>query len=613
MASAAEGAPKRCYYEVLGLPRDCSPTDIKLAFRRLALSLHPDKQPPGSDLAAATAAFQELQHAHSVLSDPQERAYYDSHRSQILFSDAASAAGAKSASPVPDLFSFFSSSSFSGFSDTGRGFYKVYGDVFDRVFSQELAYARRMGVPDPAAPPVIGNLDSPYAQVTAFYNYWLGFSSVMDFGWAAEWDAARGENRRVRRLMEEDNKKAMRKARREYNDAVRGLAAFCKKRDKRVVDMALKRKAEEEKKKAEEKQRKKEEEKRKKERAMSYQEPEWARVEEEEEGLYDEDEEEDTRAKRKEELYCVACNKKFKSDKQWKNHEQSKKHRDKIAELRMAFKEEEESLKEAEEEGEGDLNEVDVGFDFKPTQESDDESAFSDAAEELAEEFEEGLEVRDKEDGDKDFDSAEQEVGSYDEASVLEAMLSSRKNRKGSYVAPEEAFSATAEDDDDDDGRSSEVNNAKKKGRRRRAAKKEQDESTYADNEQCRNDNVEPEESGLDNDVDDKTEGPSSSNDDRASVGKGDKQNGKNSNPKKNKKNKKGAEKKTTVSTDQKSTAMADQKSTSKGKKQKQEVSKAPSNDCETCGGTFESRNKLFSHLEETGHAMLKTRQKSHR
>ncbi|GJN34935.1 hypothetical protein PR202_gb23647 [Eleusine coracana subsp. coracana] len=388
-----------------------------------------------------------------------------------------------------------------------------------------------MGVQEPASPPVIGNLDSPYAQVTAFYSYWLGFATVMDFGWAAEWDSARGENRRLRRLMEEDNKKAMRKARREYNDAVRGLAAFCKKRDKRVVDMALKKKAEEEKRKAEERERKKEEEKRRKERAMAYQEPEWARVEEEE-GLFDEEE---MRAKRKEEFYCVACNKKFKSDKQWKNHEQSKKHREKIAELRMAFKEEEAALKEAEE-VEGDGDEVDVGFDFKPTQESDEnESEWSDAAEELAEELEEGLEVHDKEDGDKDLDNAEQEVGSYDETSVLEAMLSRRKNKGGYVVPPAEVSSVGAELEDDD---ISEFNNVKKKGRRRRASKKEQGESTYADNEQQRKPEVQP-ESGHDNDengVDEKMEGPSSSNEDDAST-KGDQQKvkGKNGNSKKNK------------------------------------------------------------------------------
>ncbi|GJM95600.1 hypothetical protein PR202_ga12361 [Eleusine coracana subsp. coracana] len=602
MASSAAGAPKRCYYEILGLSRDCSPTDIKLAFRRLALTLHPDKQPPGSDIAAATAAFQELQHAHSVLSDPHERAYYDSHRSQILFSDPSASASGGAASPVPDLFAFFSSSAFSGFSDTGRGFYKVYGDVFDKVFAQELAYARRMGVQEPASPPLIGNLDSPYAQVTAFYSYWLGFATVMDFGWAAEWDSARGENRRLRRLMEEDNKKAMRKARREYNDAVRGLAAFCKKRDKRVVDMALKKKAEEEKRKAEERERKKEEEKRKKERAMAYQEPEWARVEEEE-GMFDEEEEEEMRAKRKEEFYCVACNKKFKSDKQWKNHEQSKKHREKIAELRMAFKEEEAALKEAEE-VEGDGDEVDVGFDFKPTQESDEnESEWSDAAEELAEELEEGLEVHDKEDGHKDLDNAEQGVGSYDETSVLEAMLSRRKNKGGYVVPPAEVSSVGAEPEEDD---ISEFKfNVKKKGRRRRASKKEQGENTYADNEQQRKPEVQPEESGHDNDengVDDKIEWPSSSNEDAAST-KGDQQKvkGKNGNSKKNKKDKKSTEKKTNVS--------ADQKSTSKGKKQK-DVSKAPSMDCETCGQSFDSRNKLFSHLEETGHAMLKGRQR---
>ncbi|KAG8048741.1 hypothetical protein GUJ93_ZPchr0009g2359 [Zizania palustris] len=566
MPSFAGTAPKRCYYEVLGLPRDCSPTDIKLAFRRLALSLHPDKQPPGSDIAAATTAFQELQHAHSVLSDPHERTYYDSHRSQILFSDPTSSGGSgggTSASPVPDLFAFFSSSVFSGFSDSGRGFYMVYGDVFNKVFAQELAYARRMGLPADSVdmPPVIGNLDSPYTQVTAFYNYWLGFGTVMDFGWAAEWDAARGENRGIRRLMEEDNKKAIRKARREYNDAVRGLAAFCKKRDKRVVDMALKKKADEEKKKAENMARKKDEERRKKERAMAYQEPEWARVEDYE-AAFEDDEEEEMRAKRKEELYCVACNKKFKSDKQWKNHEQSKKHRDKEAELRMAFEEEEDALKEAEGEAGGDSEEIDVGFDFKPTQESE-ESDWSDAAEELAEELSEGLEVQDEESGDNNFDNGEQKVSSYDETSVLEEMLSRHKNKKSGFMAFQEEASSGGAMDDDDNEVSYETNNVKRKGRRRRAGKKGQSDATYADNGQGRKSEIQPEESRHDsaeNDADDKMQGPSS-NEDGASASGGDQQKGKNSNPKKNKKNKKGTEKNTTVS--------AEHKSTSKGKKQK--------------------------------------------
>ncbi|EEC69330.1 hypothetical protein OsI_38432 [Oryza sativa Indica Group] len=547
MASAA--APKRCYYEVLGVPRDCSPADIKLAFRRLALSLHPDKQPPGSDVAAATAAFQELQHAHSVLSDPHERSYYDSHRSQILFSDHHPSSGpgrgggvaSASASPVPDLFAFFSSSAFSGFSDSGRGFYKVYGDVFDRVFAQELAYARRMGMPADAVPtpPVIGNLDSPHAQSPR--------STATGSGSAPRWTSGQQEG---------DAQGAAGVQRRRER-----LAAFCKKRDKRVVDMALKKKAEEEKRKAEEAARKKEEERRRKERAMAYQEPEWARVDEDEAAVFEDEEEEETRAKRKEELYCVACNKKFKSDKQWKNHEQSKKHRDKVSELRMVFEEEEEALKDAEEE---EPEEVDVGFDFQPAQESE-ESEFSDAAEELADELSEGLEVRDEEEkGDKHLGNGEQKVGSYDETSVLEEMLSRsrRKNRKSGFVAPqEEASPAGAMDDDDDEDTSYEINNVKKKGRRRRAAKKG---GTYADNGQGRKSENQPEESRHNNDengADDKMEGPSS-NEDSAAASKEDQQKGKTGNTKKNKK---GTEKNTT-------TISSEQKGTSKGKKQKEQV-----------------------------------------
>ncbi|MFX0049027.1 MAG: molecular chaperone DnaJ [Candidatus Hermodarchaeota archaeon] len=65
---------KRDYYEVLGVEKNASENDIKLAYRRLARKLHPDlnKTDP-----KAKEKFIELQEAYEVLSDPNKRNNYD--------------------------------------------------------------------------------------------------------------------------------------------------------------------------------------------------------------------------------------------------------------------------------------------------------------------------------------------------------------------------------------------------------------------------------------------------------------------------------------------------------------------------------------------------------
>lgn len=65
---------KRDYYEILGVDRKASGSDVKRAYRKLALKYHPDKNPDDSQ---AEERFKEAAEAYEVLQDDQKRAQYD--------------------------------------------------------------------------------------------------------------------------------------------------------------------------------------------------------------------------------------------------------------------------------------------------------------------------------------------------------------------------------------------------------------------------------------------------------------------------------------------------------------------------------------------------------
>ncbi|KAL9438444.1 hypothetical protein AB3S75_024171 [Citrus x aurantiifolia] len=595
---------KRCLYEVLGLRKECTTDEIRSAYKKLALQRHPDKLvQSGLSQAEATAQFQELVHAYEVLSDPKERAWYDSHRSQILFSDLNSASNC---GPVPNLYSYFSNTAFSGYSDSGKGFYKVYSDLFNKIYSVEVSYVKKLGLGLDVLreAPIMGNLESPYGQVTAFYNYWLGFSTVMDFCWVDEYDVMAGPNRKSRRVMEEENKKLRKKVKREYNETVRELAAFVKKRDKRVMDMMVKKNEEIERKREEEKERKKRLEKERMERAKSYEEPAWARIDDEgdndvgnEEGLEEEEIE-----KKRSEFYCVLCGKKFKSEKQWTNHEQSKKHKEKVADLRESFVDEDEEMADL---GELDGEVEELGERFKDnvgveereigngvgglSGDEDVESEFFDVAD--------GVEVNEvddrfgKEDEDEDEDAD-------DEMNMLKAMLSGHKNRKRVAVRKEDEVLKTEAHVENEIGESEfmEYDNCKSTRRKNKKdrGKKSGGEAAKGDRDGFKSTNEEAnghhnsgviEESSSHSCVGNKNNGiyyNHSEKDptipDQPVDGKGTKKDRK-----------------------------AKLKNSSKGNKTKA-ASKNSSNVCEKCGQEFETRNKLHKHLGDTGHASLKFR-----
>ena len=103
---------KRDYYDVLGVSKSADATEMKKAYRKLAMKYHPDKNPGDKE---AEEKFKEINEAYEVLSDETKRRNYDQFGHEGVNGQGFGGAGG------------FGGQGFGGFDD-------IFGDIFGDMF-----------------------------------------------------------------------------------------------------------------------------------------------------------------------------------------------------------------------------------------------------------------------------------------------------------------------------------------------------------------------------------------------------------------------------------------------------------------------------------------------
>lgn len=662
------------YYKLLGSPTNASQDDLKKFYRKMALRLHPDRNHGHEE--EATLLFAKVQAAYDILSDPQERAYYDAYGARGSANSRNGQTSSANSAPEPerprflskedilsymnpDLFappsskSWFSKPDAATNSEQQHHFFKTASDIFKRIAKDEEEATTKFDPLYEGYPTNFGTIISDFNDIVApFYRKWSVFKTRKTFVWIEVYQTKYAEDRRTRRAMEQENKKAREAAKYEYNEAVRKVVNFIKQQDPRISkhgddgssDKKKKKKKaadNKEAKKASERDRKRNTEKLKQ---TVYEEQEWEKVSsgedlfsDDEEVYYngkkkskskkkkptkskqqqsksteqpeneseseEEDEEEGEEDEDVLELFeCIVCDKTFETNKQLVSHEQSKKHLKNVEILK----------KEMMEEG------VELGFDQDLGQDTTNTTKQKEEKQDSEQEEEE--------------DISQQEHRKPTGFGALASDNESESDDEPDYKKPT-GFAALASDSEEEEDDDDEPDYKKPTGFGALASENEDSSSDEEEDEQ-----IHRKPTGfaaLASDNEDEDDDDSSTNDEENNYSDDSSTSTKNKDETQeeqdkradqaiedllakleslNTKSKSSAKKSSILSSDNeeekdKQQQQKDSKKLGKAKQKKLKKQNDPSsstNSCTICHQKFPTRNKLFQHISNTGHAALK-------
>lgn len=308
------------------------------------MELHPDRN--FGNVEETTKLFAEVQSAYEVLSDPQERAWYDSHRNAILRFDGETHENHYEhnvrLTSAEDILNMSRSVAVDkDFSDSPSGFFATVKGFFDTLAREEELVCEWEDL-DPVSYPSFGGAADDYeTKVRPFYGAWTGFATSKTYSWEDLHQYSEASDRRIRRMMEKENKRFRDEAIHDFNNLVRSFVGFVKKRDPRFKP---KKQSEEERQTA---LRSAAAAQAARSRAANM--AKFVQLKEtpdriKSEALNESDNSNEEKKVIAEQVECVICRKTFKSEKQYEAHERSNKHIRAVAHIRRQMQKEDKSF-----------------------------------------------------------------------------------------------------------------------------------------------------------------------------------------------------------------------------------------------------------------------------